>query len=58
MRSSLLLLRQSRRIIFSSGFGPDLLAGWILGPFSVCFRQEDVAQTDVALSKLDLPERL
>lgn len=35
-----------------------MLAGWILDPFSVCFLWEDVAQTDVALSKLDLPERL
>lgn len=35
-----------------------MLAGWILGPFRVCFMQEDVAQTDVALSKPDLPERL
>lgn len=35
-----------------------MLAAWILDLKGVCFMQEDVAQIDVALSKLDLPERL
>lgn len=35
-----------------------MLAGWIFHLKGVLFMQEDVAQTDVALCKLDLPERL